>query len=215
MTTFSLNEVEVMAKRAARGVGYNWGMAEEAGKAIRWLCSFELNGCEALIQLLKSVEHSSESDMRAIKTNGVWASNNGELCPLLAGSILSDFAFQLKEHSVLMGKVLQPMIILPFAAAAARQLQSTISLNWNNLVMATDGCHVDISDDANDLSVLSTENITIGLGKGINNCLPLITRVEVPNDIWDELNTLAHRTYAPATEESRILGAGAEANFNS
>ena len=29
----SLNEVDAMAKKAARGAGYSWGLAEEAGKA--------------------------------------------------------------------------------------------------------------------------------------------------------------------------------------
>ena len=30
---FSLNEMEAIAKRAARGAGYPWGLAEEASKA--------------------------------------------------------------------------------------------------------------------------------------------------------------------------------------
>ena len=34
----SLNEVEATAKKATRGAGYPWGLAEEAGKAVRWLC---------------------------------------------------------------------------------------------------------------------------------------------------------------------------------
>ena len=36
----SMNEVESMAKTAARGAGYSWGLAEEAGKATRWLSPF-------------------------------------------------------------------------------------------------------------------------------------------------------------------------------
>ena len=32
----SLGEVEALARKAARGGGYSWGMAEEAGFAVRW-----------------------------------------------------------------------------------------------------------------------------------------------------------------------------------
>ena len=33
--SFSLNEIEAMGRRAARGAGLHWGIAEEAGKAVR------------------------------------------------------------------------------------------------------------------------------------------------------------------------------------
>ena len=31
----SLSEIETTAKRASRGAGYSWGIAEEVGKSIR------------------------------------------------------------------------------------------------------------------------------------------------------------------------------------
>ena len=33
----SLNEIESLCKKAARGAGMSWGLAEEAGKAAKWL----------------------------------------------------------------------------------------------------------------------------------------------------------------------------------
>ena len=42
--TFSLNEIEAIGKRAARGAGLPWGLAEEAGKAARWLTARGLPG---------------------------------------------------------------------------------------------------------------------------------------------------------------------------
>lgn len=208
MTIFSLNEVEVMAKRATRGAGYEWGIAEEAGKAIRWLCSFDLNGCEALAQLLKSVEHSSFLDMRPTKMDGVWTSNSGVMCPLLAGSTLSDFAFKLKENPVSMGKTLQPKILIPFVAAGAYQLQSVVTLSWGNLIIVTNGDDVCVSGDHEGLSPLHIDNITLSLSGHTSQNLPLSSRIEVPKDTWDTLNMFAHQVYAPATEESRLLGAG-------
>ena len=42
--SLSLNEVESLAKKAARGTGYPWGLAEEAAKASRWLAARGVDG---------------------------------------------------------------------------------------------------------------------------------------------------------------------------
>jgi hypothetical protein len=43
---------------------------------------------------------------------------------------------------------------------------------------------------------------------------PLRTRVDLTQQHLDDLNSYAHRTYAPATEASRLAGAGAGLNDN-
>lgn len=48
----SLNEIAALAKRAARGAGLSWGMAEEAGRAARWLASYDLTGPALLCDVL-------------------------------------------------------------------------------------------------------------------------------------------------------------------
>ena len=52
--TLSLNEVQAQAFKAARGAGYAWGLAEEAGKATRWLCGHGLDGVALLVELLEA-----------------------------------------------------------------------------------------------------------------------------------------------------------------
>ncbi|WP_172978117.1 DUF3726 domain-containing protein [Roseovarius sp. THAF27] len=34
--TWSLNEIEALARKPTRGAGYPWGLAEETGRAARW-----------------------------------------------------------------------------------------------------------------------------------------------------------------------------------
>ena len=41
--SYSLNEYEALALRAARGAGLSWGLAEEAGKAVKILSSLGLS----------------------------------------------------------------------------------------------------------------------------------------------------------------------------
>ena len=59
--TFALNEIEAMAKGAARGAGFDWGIAEETGKSVRWLAARGLPGPELLIKTLKRSESTTYS----------------------------------------------------------------------------------------------------------------------------------------------------------
>ena len=54
--TVSLSEVDAMSRKATRGAGYAWGLAEEAGYAIRWLASYGFDGLAMLLNILKKVD---------------------------------------------------------------------------------------------------------------------------------------------------------------
>jgi hypothetical protein len=77
--TFSLNEVEAMGKRAARGAGLDWGIAEEAGKAARWLTARGLPGPELLAELLTRNEGKSYEELAPASIDGVWEAKSGWL----------------------------------------------------------------------------------------------------------------------------------------
>ena len=84
----SLNEIDVSVKRAARGVGMSWGLAEEAGKAARWLAARRLTRLELVIDYLCSQDHRPYEDMRPRRNGAVWSSRGGRLCPIVAGASL-------------------------------------------------------------------------------------------------------------------------------
>ena len=56
--------------------------------------------------------------------------------------------------------------------------------------------------------------LTIALSNAMPTPLPNATRAAPDPSAWAALTDLAHRTYAPATEESRRLGAGAGLSDN-
>ncbi len=56
---YSLGEIEVHAKKAVRGAGFEWGFAEEAGKAVRWLEQQHLPGMKVLADYLSAYDHDS------------------------------------------------------------------------------------------------------------------------------------------------------------
>ncbi len=207
--SFSLNEVEATAKRAARGAGYSWGLAEEAGKAARWLCANGRDGVGALTGLLGlGLAVSPEGRLPGGLNDA--SSEGASLCPLAAGAYLSDCASSLTNQSIMLHNVAYPLILLPFVANAARAQKTCITLSCDGLDAVTDGttlsCDQAFPDEA--------QAIQVTLGGVLAETSARLTRAAPDPALWVELNRFAHRTYAPATEESRKLGAGAGLSDN-
>ena len=51
----SLNQIEQTTRKAARGAGLAWGLADETGRAVRWLHAHGLPGVAALADWLESI----------------------------------------------------------------------------------------------------------------------------------------------------------------
>ena len=60
----SLSEIETTAKRASRGAGYSWGIAEEVGKSIRLS---ELFGFPAIKHLNQYYQNKKNENFESIK----------------------------------------------------------------------------------------------------------------------------------------------------
>ena len=209
--SFSLNEVESMAKRAARGAGFDWGLAEEAGKAVRWLTERDLPGAEALAQLLIDNDHKDYDELAPISGDGPWHARCGRLCPIACGAALSDRAQAIAAgRAVELGSTRQPLLLAPGAAAAARLSGSTIELSWDGvtMVLTADGAAIEGSQEALKSELArrvfcrTTQRVAI-------ICAARKRGRAVNAESWSRLDDFAHRTFAPASEASRISGAGA------
>lgn len=208
--TMSLNEIESTSKKAARGAGYSWGLAEEAGKAVRWLCGRDIDGCAALAALLNEVDAEELLDWSPQETGGEWRARKETLCPLCAGAVLSDHAEALQTATVCFNAVTQPVLMVPFAAMVAQQNDLTVRLVWSDVEATTDGDNVELTGAPPDRAT----QVTVSSGGGVRSPNRRRSRGEPAPEVWSALNQYAHRTYAPATEESRRKGAGASSLDN-
>lgn len=206
--TLSLNEVEATAKKATRGAGYDWGMAEEAAKATRWLCSFGIDGCGALAYLLAQTDSVPLADHSPQNLDEIWQARATWLCPIMVGAALSDKCNLLNTKDVCLRYVACPIFVLPFAAMSARSLQSCLTMAVADHVFRTDGVAVDADLTQGVASIKKTSDIQIHLGGNVEKPINLTTRARPDPAAWISLNKFAARTYAPATEQSRRLGAG-------
>lgn len=206
--SFSLNEIESLSRKAARGAGFSWGMAEEAGKAVRWLEAGGIGGADALTSVL--IRHDDKS-LRAPDLSEIMdtpSANPLPLCPISTGAALSDFG--LVENTLGLGAVFAPILLAgPLARVARRS-----------------GVDLEVVSDAGALWLCSETlvvcgDVSVWLDRAaIVEIRPLRrdppgvapargTRVHLAPAVLALLTGFAGRTYAPATEASRLAGAGA------
>ena len=184
--SWSLGEVHDLCLKATRGAGYSWGMAEEAGWAVRWLAERGLPGPKALAGLI--------------------AARDG-VCPVGLGASIADFGQP--DLAANAGRIAQPLLLLPFVARRAAEGSAfEVTLGDVPAVIWADGARID-GDCPPEAEVTISGTVPAPDGA------PSRTRVEViAGDALQVLNDFAGRTYAPATEESRMRGAGAGVTDN-
>ncbi|WP_192965921.1 DUF3726 domain-containing protein [Phycobacter azelaicus] len=205
----SLNEMEALCRRAAVGAGLHWGLAEEAGKAARWLAEFDLPGAQALLRYLETLSGGSVLRAGPVSLEAPWRAEAGRLCPLIAGPALCDSAERLaKSGGLEMENVCFPVLVLPHAAATAEILGECVSLDWQALHAVTDGRCLSLASKQTDLLSEQAVSLTCRLGGRLWRHRARHRRACVSADCFDRLSALAHRSFAPATAQSRMLGAG-------
>jgi hypothetical protein len=203
--SWSLGESQALAVKAARGAGYPWGLAEEAGFALRWLCGRGLPGAEALTALLVF----ADADPLAAPDPEVpgWVSNGEALCPLMLGTALADLRSE-KFIGDQFGPVRSPLLLVPFAAQLATRC--SLVLQWDGAGFALDHGRVLVSGSPAALIVpqgvctLRPGKLAASVARAIATRVPDETLPYIKH-----LHSFAARTYAPATEQSRLSGAGA------
>lgn len=207
--SYALIEVEATAKKAARGAGYSWGMAEEAAKATRWLCAAGLDGVAGLAAVLAQTDGTDLTALAPCSLGGNWQAGTGTMCPLMAGATLSDSTKYWANDGKRIANVIAPILLVPFAASSARQLGATVTLEANNVQAVTDGSAISISPEHEPTLFATAETVFVRTGGQLEHPLPAQLRANPSDADWATLNKFAHRTYAPDTEASRLKGAGA------
>lgn len=191
----SLGEIEAATLKATRGAGYGWGLAEEAGKAARWLAARRLPCLEVLVPLLESHRAATA-------------------CPLAIGTGLADLPHESSASPRRIDRVSAPILLLPFVADIAKTSARSLDIRWPEVVVRFDraGEIVDIDAGAARLACpVAKVMLTPGEGGASGRCPARLGGVAVDAGLWSRLDDLVILTYVPESEESRRRGAGAVA----
>lgn len=215
LVRYSLSEIQSQGRKAARGAGLAWGLADEAGKATRWLSSLALRGPYLLARLLPELEGRPYETLRPVSTRGPWCGLQGPLCPLVTGALLSDISRQIEAgRRIEIAAVAFPLLLVPFLGQAAAQTGATFELCWSDARVLCLPHGICVSGNAAVLEIDQATPVHCGLGASDNAThIPSAKSQEVDGATWRVLEHFAHRTYVPATEASRA-GAGSTLGDN-
>lgn len=219
----SLNEVEVMVRKAARGLGVPVGLAEDCGRQAAWLAGAGLDP-------LPSVSHAFEglASGRAAPSPALGAP---VLSAVLVGPSAVDrvVAGPAGAPPLRLGVVDAPLLVVASAACAAADLGLALEVGaggpepvaWARI----DGGNVVVrAAPGTDAATCRDFPVRVGRPRGGAPVLPVVLDgpaldraraavfaegVSVAPDDWTALGRLATRCLVPADARLRMSGAGA------
>ncbi len=204
---WSVSETSSLAIKAARGVGMPWGIAEEAGFALRWLTRSGAPGVAAICRYLSAYQRA----MKMTEAGSTLASTCEWICPLRLGTAISDGGIALPLEQL---GVRGPLLLLPFLASQATDSHSVIlKMGTKSIIVSVDGFSTNMTERA---MLIDKAECIIDLGPAWRDVTKRIgNRIDsTASEHIETLTHFAHNTYAPATEESRMAGAGPGLNDN-
>ena len=123
----TLSEIDTTSKRATRGAGFSWGIAEEVGKNMRLLELFGLSGVKNLNKFLKDYKEKQFHKITLIsQTNNAY---KHPFCPIILGTNFIDQVNLLdKKINIQISNVAFPILFLPFVSRASEVIGKRIFL---------------------------------------------------------------------------------------
>ena len=195
----TLSEIDTTSKRATRGAGFSWGIAEEVGKNMRLLELYGLSGIKNLNKFLKDY-HEKEFQKIALisETNNT---NKYPFCPIMLGTNFIDQINLLdKKNNIQILNVAFPILFLPFVSRASEIIGKKIFLKIDekefllnlNQSIYSNYLKNEVLEICNTINISFIEN---------NNSFN--------ENEWKELYKLSEDTFVEESESSKIGAAGA------
>ena len=206
----SLSELDAAGRKAARGAGYAWGLAEEAGRAARDLAASGADGALALLRVLGAIDAEGGAGPAAhapVPGADAWrATGETWLCPISTGASLSDRAHRFAVgESVTLERVLVPALVVPVVERGSRALGHRVE---SFRVRPGGTGHSVPPDEIGPLTI----RVRFAPPSDVS-CAPRIAPVQgrcrTRRSTLRALEALAHRTYVPASDASRADAGGA------
>ncbi len=212
MKNLSVREAEALVLHAARGAGYPWGMAQEAGYAAGWLVRRKLCDPGCMAELLQDNCNRSIGELGPQDGTGVWQSANGALCPIVTGAYLSDCARLFEARTTIHIRNLAfPVLMLPFAAAVSARTGAALKVAWDALETVVSAGDVKVSGGCERLYVRLADPVRIASTDAVVNGKRTVhRRLELSDAFAERLGALAYRIHVPETEQLMSAGAGGE-----
>lgn len=195
MLDLSLNEVEMIAMKAARGAGHAWGVAEDLGRSARWLAERGVDWSGSLLASLAD----------PVCAAGL---SGGPLLGLALADALDGAA---EDYEAVFAQVRHAEWLLPPVALAAATRGITIAGGLGSWRFLCAGSRL-ITPSAIPATGMAPVDVTLtrapaDLPGNIAPDAPPQGRSRIPLSQHAALEAYVYRTYVPASEKSRLRGA--------
>ena len=194
----SFSEIDTTVKRATKGVGFAWGVAEEVGKNIWLLEMFGLPGLKNLNLYFKNIKQKEFKNLTLITKENI---SKLPYCPIIAGtSFLDQINSANEQNEIKIENMGFPILFLPFLSRASEIIgkrnfvsidDKDFLLNFNQTIYSN-YFSGDIIEKGSSIKIKFLENINSFTEKD-----------------WQELYKLSENTFVEETEELKKSAAGA------
>ena len=203
----SIGEVQSTVMKATRGAYMSWGMAEEAGRVAAWLETRCLPGATAAASLVEENDSIPMARLSPVDPFEVIVKGEGRLCPVMVGAAISDAN---RDEAFEIAAVAHPLLLVSFVGQLGGGQQTDFSVTWHGVEILCGYNGLTVKGEEADLLKNYVSSVKIAPSdQKADAVIKRELRAEVEDTIWDILEHYAHRTYVPASEASRLAGAGA------
>ena len=194
----SFSEIETAVKRATRGMGFSWGIAEEVGKNIRLLEMFGLPGFKNINQYFKDLRNQEFEKISTISS----VNNSKSLyCPITMGLNFFDQSIHLKDaNNIQINNLGFPLLFIPFVSRTSEIIGKRIFLKIDNKEFLFNFNQAVYSNYLSGDIVEKSEKINLQFLENKNS---------FSENEWSELYKISENTFVEETEESKQKAAGA------
>ena len=194
----SFSEIDTTAKRATKGVGFAWGVAEEVGKNIRLLEMFGLPGLKNLNLYFKNIKQKEFKNLTLITKENI---SKIPYCPIIAGtSFLDQINSTNEQKEIKIENMGFPILFLPFLSRASEIVGKKISLKIDEKIFLLNfNQNIYSNYFANEI-LKHADLIQISFIKNSNT---------FDQNEWDNLYKLSTNTFVEETDELKKSAAGA------
>ena len=192
----SLNQIAMTAKKAAIGQGFPIGLAEDISRAASLLVRHDCDSSSALLAALEKRYSGPQGFSRTGRELYVWEARAAISTP----SMCDLFASDARLERVTLGNCDSPVLCLALTAIAAADYHLNLQLDFEGT-----GCQALIHGRQLFLyGALPYHYCNVHIHKGRDSSVAVVDA-----SAWQQLDRLAAQTYVPASEASRLQGAGA------
>ena len=194
----SFSEIDTVVKRATKGVGFNWGVAEEVGKNIKLLEMFGLPGLKNLNDYFNSLKSKKFQNLTFISN---YNQSKIPYCPIISGISFLDQIDELKELiNIKIENMSYPILFLPFLSRASEVIGKKISFKFDENIFLF---NFNQNIYSNYFSNKILENAKLTEINFIEN------NNTFSQEEWDNLYKLSTNTFVEESDELKKSAAGA------